>query len=227
MPRTVRGKRTAVQLVMAAVVLALLPATWVHASTHDRVTSVADAPSAPVAVVFGAGLRASGEPSAWLAHRLDAAAELFHSGRVRALLVTGDNSTEEYNEPDAMREYLMGLGVPAERIVADYAGFNTWNSCARAADVFGVTRALLVSQEFHIPRALALCRAAGIDAYGVGVSEHLSGLRVFSSLREIAGSIPAVWDAAFTPEPRFAGPRETSLQEILATVGGEDDMSGS
>ncbi|GAB2876190.1 SanA/YdcF family protein [Streptomyces mayteni] len=219
MPRTVRGRRTALQLAMAAVVLALLPATWVQASTHDRFRSVADAPSAPVAMVFGAGLRADGQPTAWLAHRLEAGAELYHSGRVRALLVTGDNGREEYNEPDAMRDHLVGLGVPAERIVADYAGFNTWNSCARAADVFGVTRALLVSQEFHIPRALALCRAAGIDAHGVGVGERPSPVLLFSSLREMAGAIPAVWDAAFTPAPRFAGPRESSLQEILAATG--------
>nr|WP_241562673.1 ElyC/SanA/YdcF family protein [Streptomyces hoynatensis] len=216
LPRTVRGRRLAVQLCMAAAVLATLPSAWVYTSTEGRVRTVENAPHAPVAVVFGAGLRADGEPSGWLAHRLDAAAELYHDGRVRALLVTGDNSREGYNEPEAMRRYLVAeRGVPAAHVVADYAGFNTWNSCARAHDVFGVTRALLVSQEFHVRRALALCEAAGIEAWGVGVHEWRSPLWIYSGLREMAASFTAAWDAAFTPEPQFDGPPESGLREIL------------
>ncbi|RKN11421.1 vancomycin high temperature exclusion protein [Streptomyces radicis] len=217
MPRTVRGKRRALQAFMLLSVAALLPSAWLHVTTDGRVHTVGSAPSAPVTVVFGAGLRPDGEPSQWLAHRLDTAAELYHSGRTQALLVTGDNSTDDYNEPDAMRRYLMETGdIPADRIVTDHAGFNTWNSCARARSVFGVTDALLVSQEFHIRRALALCDAAGIDAHGVGVPERLSGVWIFSTLREMAGAVTAAFQAAFTPSPDFPGPRETSLDEILS-----------
>ncbi|UCM91824.1 SanA/YdcF family protein [Streptomyces marincola] len=216
MPRTVPGKRRAVQAVMALLVLALLPSAWLHVTTDGRVRDLADAPAAPVTVVFGAGLRPDGEPTQWLANRLDTAAELFHSGRTRAILVTGDNSTEDYNEPDSMRQYLIDRDVPGDRIVADYAGFNTWNSCARARSVFGVTEALLVSQEFHIRRALALCEAAGIDAWGVGVPERMSGVWLFSGVREMAGAVTAAYQAAFDPAPEFAGPREGALDEILA-----------
>ncbi|ONK12955.1 ElyC/SanA/YdcF family protein [Streptomyces sp. MP131-18] len=216
LPRTIRGKRLAVQAVMALCVLGLLPSAWLHLTTDGRVRTVADAPAAPVTVVFGAGLRPDGAPTQWLAHRLDAAAELYHTGRTRAILVTGDNSTEDYNEPDAMRDYLVGLDVPADRVVADYAGFNTWNSCARARSVFGVTEALLVSQDFHIRRALALCEAAGIDAWGVGVPERFSGVWVFSGIREMAGAVTAMYQAAFDPSPVFPGPPDSSLDEILS-----------
>lgn len=213
---TTRRKRRVLQLTMVLCVLALLPSAWVYATTGSPVHTADTAPVAEVAIVFGAGLRPDGEPTRWLAARLDAAAELYHSGRVRALLVTGDNGTAGYNEPDAMREYLTTeRDVPANRIVADYAGFSTWDSCARARSVFGVTEALLVSQEFHIRRALALCEAAGIDAWGVGVTDHFSGVWVLSGLREMAAAVRAAWDAAFTPEPRFSGPPETSLRRAL------------
>jgi vancomycin permeability regulator SanA len=217
LPATVRGRRRLLQAVMALAVLGLLPSAWLQLTAGDRVATVGDAPAAPVAVVFGAGLRPDGEPTNWLAHRLDAAAELYHSGRVRALLVTGDNGTADYDEPGAMRRYLVERhGVPGDRIVTDHAGFNTWNSCARARQVFGVTRALLVSQEFHIRRAVALCEAAGIDSWGVGVPEWRSPTWIVSGLREMAGAFTAAWDAAFTPAPRFAGPPDPSLREILA-----------
>jgi vancomycin permeability regulator SanA len=216
LPRTQRGRRRLLWVAMLASVLALLPYTWVYITTSDRMRGVEDAPSAPVAIVFGAGLRADGEPTQWLAHRLDAAAELYRSGRVSALLVTGAGGSQEYNEPVAMRRYLVGEGVPARRIVSDGAGFNTWDSCTRAHSVFGVTEALLVSQDFHIPRALALCQAAGIDAWGVGVPEWTSGVYVFSVLREMAAAARAVWDVHVNPPPRLTDPpRETSLERAL------------
>src|SRR5919109_5629918 len=168
LPHTRTGQRRLVQAVMLGCVLALLPATWMYVVTGDRLRTTADAPRTEVAVVFGAGLW-DGEPSPYLAHRLDAAAELYHAGRIQVVLVTGDNSREEYDEPDAMRAYLTAHGVPDGRIVSDYAGFDTWDSCVRAKKIFGVERAVLVTQDFHIKRAVALCRAAGIESYGVKV----------------------------------------------------------
>ena len=200
---------------MLLCVLGLLPATWLRVTAGDRVRTAADAPSAPVAVVFGAGLW-DGEPSPYLAHRLDAAVELYARGAVRAVLVTGDNSRRDYDEPGAMREYLVRRGVPAEDVVGDHAGFDTWDSCSRARRIFGVERALLVSQDFHIHRALALCRAAGIDAYGVGVGEPRDGAWLYGALRELPGAVKAGLDATFTPDPHFLGPRERGLERALA-----------
>ncbi|WP_438488102.1 SanA/YdcF family protein [Streptomyces sp. S186] len=214
LPRTRRGQRRAFQVVVALSVLALLPATWLNATAGPRVRTVADVPAAPVAVVFGAGLW-NGEPSPYLAHRLDAAVQLYRAGRVRAVLVTGDNSRHDYDEPDAMRGYLVRHGVPTHKIVGDYAGFDTWDSCTRARRIFGVDRAVLVSQGFHIRRALALCTAAGIDAYGVGVSDKHDVTWAYGEVREIFAAGKAAAEAALRPDPHFLGPKEKGLAQAL------------
>ncbi len=199
-------------------VLALLPMTWLYVTQSARVRTVADVPAEPVAVVFGAGL-VNGVPSPYLAHRLDAAAELYRAHKVRALLVTGDNSRTDYDEPGAMRAYLERHGVPAGQVVLDYAGFDTWDSCSRARRIFGVTRAVLVSQGFHIRRALALCDAAGITAYGVGVAEPHDATWYFGGVREVAASAKAALDAAVRPDPSLLGPKEPGIAAALRSAG--------
>ncbi|WP_171161785.1 vancomycin high temperature exclusion protein [Streptomyces sp. I05A-00742] len=214
LPATRRGKRRAVRAAVTVCVLALLPATWVHAAAESRLRDVSDAPSAPVAIVFGAGLR-HGRPSPYLAHRLDTAAELYRAGKVRVVLVTGDNSRDAYNEPDAMRAYLKDHGVPEERTVADYAGFDTWDSCTRARRIFGVDRALLVTQGFHIRRAVALCDAAGIDAYGVGVDAKHDLTWYAGGAREVLAAGKAALNAVVRPGPEFLGPHEPGVERAL------------
>ncbi|MGW3193150.1 SanA/YdcF family protein [Streptomyces sp. NPDC001118] len=215
LPRTRRGQRRLVQAVMAGCVLALLPVTWLYVSTADRLRTTADAPRAQVAVVFGAGLW-NGEPSPYLANRLDAAAKLYRAGRVEVVLVTGDNSRRDYDEPDAMRGYLRKHGVPDRRIVSDYAGFDTWDSCVRARKIFGVDRAVLVSQGFHIRRAVALCRAAGVDSYGVGVDATHDVTWYYGGTREVFAAGKALLDAVFHPDPTFLGPKEPGVTRALA-----------
>ncbi|MEW1719829.1 ElyC/SanA/YdcF family protein [Streptomyces sp. NPDC093109] len=214
--RTQRGRRLTVQAVMLGCVLALLPSTWLYAAADDRVRTVADVPARDVAVVFGAGLL-SGRPTPYLAHRLNTAAELYRTGKVKVVLVTGDNSRVEYDEPDAMRTYLVRHGVPDERIVSDYAGFDTWDSCVRARKIFGVERAVLVTQGFHIRRAVALCRSAGIESYGVGVAEPHDATWYYGGIREIFASGKAAADAVVRRDPKFLGPTEPGVAEALAT----------
>ncbi|MEU6311861.1 ElyC/SanA/YdcF family protein [Streptomyces sp. NPDC047014] len=200
---------------MAGCVLALLPSAWTHATAADRLRTTADAPAADVAVVFGAGLW-RGRPTPYLADRLDAAAELYRTGKVRVVLVTGDNSREEYDEPDAMRRYLTEHGVPDTRIVSDYAGFDTWDSCVRAREIFGVERAVLVTQGFHIRRAVALCQAAGLDTYGVGVADVHDATWYYGQTREFFAAGKAALDATLQPAPRFLGPKEQGIHHALA-----------
>jgi len=216
MPRTRRGWRRLVQVTVAVCVLALLPATWVRLSADGRVRTEADVPAEPVALVFGAGLQ-NGEPSAYLAHRLDAAARLYAAGKVRVVLVSGDNSRTSCNEPGAMRTYLAAHGVPRQKVVLDYAGFDTWDSCDRAKRVFGVSRAVLVSQGFHIRRALALCAAAGIDSYGIGVDEPHDATWYAGGAREVLASTKAALDALAHPSPHFLGPPDPAIPRALAT----------
>ncbi|MFF4543177.1 vancomycin high temperature exclusion protein [Streptomyces sp. NPDC001435] len=217
LPRTRAGWRRLVQGVMAGCVLALLPATWLYVSTADRLRTTADAPRTEVAMVFGAGLWGDGKPSPYLAHRLDAAAKLYRAGRIEVVLVTGDNSRKDYDEPDAMRTYLTGHGVPDARIVSDYAGFDTWDSCVRAKKIFGVDRAVLISQGFHIRRAVALCEAAGVDSYGIGVDAKHDVTWYYGGTREIFAAGKAALDAVFEPDPTFLGPKEPGVARALAS----------
>ncbi|MFG3017673.1 vancomycin high temperature exclusion protein [Streptomyces sp. NPDC048254] len=225
LPRTRTGRRRLVQGVMAGCVLALLPATWLYVSTADRLRTVADVPRADVAVVFGAGLW-DGEPSPYLAHRLDAAAKLYREGRIKVVLVTGDNSRKDYDEPDAMRTYLTAHGVPGGRIVSDYAGFDTWDSCVRAKKIFGVDRAVLVSQGFHIRRAVALCEAAGVESYGVGVEDKHDATWYYGGTREVLAACKAALDVLFEPNPQFLGKKEPGVAKALATAAGQTGQPG-
>lgn len=213
-PRTRRERRRVLRWGVAVCVVALLPATWVKVTGDGRLRTVADVPREPVAVVFGAGLW-DGKPSPYLAHRLDAAARLYRTGKVEVVLVTGDNSRTAYNEPGAMRAYLETHGVPQAKVVLDYAGFDTWDSCSRAKRIFGVDRAVLVSQGFHIRRALALCQAAGIDAYGVGVDEKHDATWYAGGARELLAATKAAVDVAVKPDPHFLGPKEPGVSRAL------------
>lgn len=216
LPRGRRGQRIAVQSVMVLCVLGLIPPTWVYLSADSSLRDPGDVPRTEVAMVFGAGLRGD-EPSPYLARRLDAAVGLYHAGRVEVILVTGDNSREEYDEPDTMRAYLTRQGVPDRRIVSDYAGFDSWDSCVRAREVFGVDRAVLISQGFHIRRAVALCRAAGITSYGVGVPDRRNAVWYYGATRELMASAKAASDVVLRPSPRFLGPKEPGVAAALAT----------
>ncbi|MCK8676960.1 SanA/YdcF family protein [Streptomyces lichenis] len=219
-----RGQRRLVQGAMLGCVLALAPATWMHAVADSRLRTAEEVPAHDVAVVFGAGLR-QGRPTPYLAHRLDAAAGLYRDGKVKVVLVTGDNSRADYDEPDAMRGYLRERGVPDGRIVSDYAGFDTWDSCVRAKRIFGVDRAVLVTQGFHVRRAVALCRSAGIDVYGVGVDERRDATWYYGGVRELAAAGKAALDASLRPDPVFLGRQEPGVAEALAAAG--DDPHGS
>ncbi|MGY3336203.1 vancomycin permeability regulator SanA [Streptomyces filamentosus] len=216
LPRTVQARRRAVQAVMAAAVLALAPATWMHTAAAGKLRTTADVPAGDVAVVFGAGLW-KGRPTPYLAHRLDTAAELYRTGKVKVLLVTGDNGRTEYDEPSAMRTYLAARGVPDDKVVSDYAGFDTWDSCVRARKVFGVDRAVLVTQDFHVKRAVALCERAGVASYGVGVAEPHDATWYYGTTREVFAAGKAALDAALRPDPRFLGPEEAGVTEALAS----------
>ncbi|MFC4912367.1 SanA/YdcF family protein [Actinomadura gamaensis] len=197
---------------------ALLPTGWAYAETAKYRLSVEDVPETPVALVLGAGV-ANGQPSPLLARRLDLAAELYRRGKVKVLLVSGDNSTKDYDEPTTMRDYLVRAGIPEDRIVRDFAGLDTWDSCVRARQIFGVERATVVTQRFHLPRAVALCRAAGIEAYGVG-DQSMGGGRTDATingyLREPLAMLKAVGSATLKPGPKIGGAPEPGVHAALA-----------
>ena len=152
---------------------------------RDQIYSAAEAPAERVAVVFGAGLLRSGQPTPVLYDRVAVAAELYRAGKVQKLLLSGDNRFVNYNEPGAMAKTALSLGVPESALVLDYAGRSTYDTCYRARAIFGLSRAVLVTQNFHLPRALFICQALGIQAVGVSADRHNYGLALWRwNLRE-------------------------------------------
>jgi SanA protein len=159
---------------------------WVEHRYLGRIYSQsADSPPMPAAIVFGAGYWPTGRLSDALADRMDTAVILYRTGKVNKLLLTGDNRFLDYNEPARMAEYAMTQGVPREDLVLDYAGRRTYDSCYRARAIFGVERAVLVTQAFHLPRALYTCDRLGLEAVGVVADRHRYVYRNWYRLREL------------------------------------------
>jgi SanA protein len=165
-------------------------------ATRGKVYTASEVPSHRVAIVFGAGLWRNGTPTPVLIDRVTTAANLYFAGKVEKLLFSGDNRFVDYNEPEAMRQLALSLGVPDKAIVRDYAGRRTYDTCYRAKAIFGVTQAILVTQAFHMPRALYLCNHLGVDSVGVE-----SDLRIYRkssvlywNMRELLATTAALWD---------------------------------
>lgn len=203
-------------LSVSALILVLAgPVAWVQFSQRSRIRSVEAAESSDVALVLGAGLRTDGSPSLYLERRLDIASQLFDAGKVRAILVSGDNSTVYHDEPTAMRDWLVDHGVPTSAIVLDHAGLDTHDSCVRAYEVFGVRHAIVITQDYHLPRALFSCAHAGIEVTGTGASSEGGTVSQYR-LRELPASWKAAWDAVTHREPTYLGPQETDLDDLLS-----------
>jgi vancomycin permeability regulator SanA len=202
---------------MVAVLVALACAHWVRSSADGYLFDVASVPAAPVALVLGAQVGDDGQPSAFLAARLEIARQLLVNGKVKAILVSGDHGQWTYDEPGAMQSWLVDRGVPADRVVLDHAGFDTYDSCVRANKIFGVRQAIVVTQSFHLPRAVTLCREQGIEATGVGDDS----VRVYETMwtrgeiREYGAAVKAAADVLTARDPIFLGPHETGVEEAV------------
>jgi len=146
-----------------------------------------------VGIVFGAGITKDGRPTAVLKDRVMAAVELYKAGKIQYLLMSGDNRFEEYNEPLAMKTYAIELGIPEDRIILDYAGRRTYDTCYRAKYIFGVDEAILITQQFHLPRAMFLAESFGIDVVGFSsdIRTYRKSTMLYWNLREM----PAVFTA--------------------------------
>ena len=159
-------------------------------------TRVEEVPPRRVAVVFGAAVYGGDILSPMLRERVETAVELYRAGKVQKILMSGDNRFIHYNEPGAMMNYALALGVPQEALAPDYAGRRTYDTCYRARHIFGLDEAILITQGFHLPRAVYTCRALGVDAIGlVGDREQHRPLVVaWYELREVLATVKAWWD---------------------------------
>ncbi len=179
----------------ALIALPWLFRAWVDWHIREQVYhSTESVPGNNVALVLGAGLWRDGSPGAVLHDRVVTAVELYQAGAVKKLLMSGDNRFESYNEPQAMSQLALELGVPDEDIVLDYAGRRTYDSCYRAKEIFGLAQVTVVTQRFHLNRALYLCDALGLKAIGVIADRQIyrTRFRHWWHLREMAALVK-VW----------------------------------
>lgn len=165
---------------------------WIDRRYQNKIYAPADVPPRRVAIVFGAGISRDGRPLPALADRVWMAALLYQTGKVDKLLMSGDNRFLNYNEPGAMARYAIELGVPEADIVADYAGRRTYDTCYRAGYIFGLDEAILVTQGFHLDRALYTCDRLGLDVVGVSADRNEYRAARFWWWRELA-AVSRAW----------------------------------
>jgi vancomycin permeability regulator SanA len=188
-------------LVIFCISFLLITCWYIIEPNEKYVISLDSGRTVKVGVVLGAGISKEGKPFDELKARLDIAKKALDQGVVKKLILTGDNRFRSYDEPTAMKKYLEKQGVSSDKLILDFAGRSTYESCERARKVFGIKQTVLFSAESHLPRAIYLCRHFGIDTYGIG-----SGLEANnSSRREPIARVKAIFNAHVIGEPTELG----------------------
>lgn len=199
-----------IELISVLIIYSIYCNYYIVKTTESRIYSgIKEIPKNDVAVVLGASKYLGVNKkyiNPYFKYRMEAAAELYHSGKVKHLLVSGDNHSKNYDEPTDMKNYLISLGVPSEAITLDYAGFRTFDSMIRAKEIFGLSKFTIVSQEFHNQRALFICDKLGIEAVAFNAKDVYRGPG--SLAREYFAKSKAVLDFLLGAEPKFLGCRE-------------------
>ena len=203
-------------LLVFVLVLGIGPRLMTRWYAGSRLYNPQSVPQVQVAIVFGAGLWRDGSPSPVLRDRVATAADLYFSDKVEKLLMSGDKSSVHHDEPGAMRDFALSLGVPDEDIVLDYAGRRTYDTCYRAREIFNIDSAILVTQAFHLPRALYTCNTLGVKAVGVpaDLRQYRRSSLAFWNFRETIATAVALWEVHISlPEPILGKPEPIFPQE--------------
>lgn len=192
-------------LFLVVILWAILFPWWLYQTYTAKMWMGVDAVEpVPVAIVFGAGVKKDGTPSDALRDRLDTVVALWERGAVKKILVSGDNRTVDHNEPGAMEAYLIVQGVPAEVIRKDFAGRRTYDTCWRASHIWSVQEAILISQGYHVPRAMWLCEQMGLRVHGISATLHSYVKQPWFQVREWMGILGAWWDI-YVRHPQVVG----------------------
>jgi vancomycin permeability regulator SanA len=188
-------------LAILCIFLLLIICYYIIEPNKKYITDLENDKKVKVGIVLGAGISKEGKPFDELKARLDIAKRALNQGIVQKLILTGDNRFSSYDEPTAMKKYLENKGISSDKLVLDFAGRSTYESCERASKVFGIKQTILFSAESHLPRAIYLCRHFGIDTYGIG-----SGLEANnSSRREPIARVKAIFNTFIIGEPTELG----------------------
>jgi len=202
-------------LLFFGVIMLLVAVTnlYIYLKSVPYVLPTTSSESFPVGIVPGAGLNRDKTPSLALRDRLDGAIAFYKTDKISKILMSGDNRTEYYDEPTSMRNYAVSKGVQDLDVVLDFAGQRTYDTCFRAKHIFGLDRVVIFTQTYHLWRAVYLCRALGLDAYGIAIDEsnYVTSRYRFWLFREVFARLSAVWDVTIgkpipilgEPEPIF------------------------
>lgn len=201
-----RALRWSVALVAAGVVAVFGLNAVVYYGGRASIRPAADVAPAQAALVLGAYVFPDGRPSAMVEDRLLTSYELYKAGKVKKILISGDHGRVEYDEVNAMRRYLEAKGVPPQDIFMDHAGFDTYDSMYRARDVFQVHSAVVVTQRFHLPRAVWLAHRMGLQAEGVVADRQAYAKAEYYDAREVLARVKAFGEWAIGRKPVFLGP---------------------
>ena len=212
-PRNPRKKRTGtiLKLLAALVLSAVVGAAAVNlgmiVKTRERIVPVEDIhlQDADCILVLGAGVREDGSPSHMLTDRLLVGIELYEAGKAPKLLMSGDHGREDYDEVNTMKAFAVGEGIPPEDVFMDHAGFSTYESLIRARDVFGVKRVVIVTQKYHMYRALFLADSLGLEAVGVSADLRTYIGQSVRETREITARCKDFAVSVFKPSPTYGG----------------------
>ncbi len=194
-------------LVLLGLILGLGPDLLVAASERSRIVSPAKAADfgADCILVLGAGLLPDGSPSLMLSERIQTGVDLYEAGVAPKLLMSGDHSRSDHDEVNAMKDAAMARGVPSTDIFMDHAGFATYDSFYRAGAVFGVKKVVVVTQAYHLPRALWIARALGLEAVGVACDTRRYAGQLYRDVREILARDKDFFKCILKPLPRYLG----------------------
>jgi len=198
--------KTFLLVVAVAVIFIIYSNIAVYKSGQTGVFSADDAPKAEAAIILGARVYNSGILSQVLADRMETGIELYKKGKIKKLLLTGDHGQVTYDEVNHMRIYALDRGVPEEDIFMDHAGFSTYDSMYRARDVFKVKKAVIVTQQFHLPRALYIARRMGIESVGVPADKRKYLGERYLFFREVLARTKAVAQVSLRIKPKYLGP---------------------
>jgi vancomycin permeability regulator SanA len=208
-----KHKWLVVTVVIAGIILLWAPSVYTNLSTKSKrydltKTSVQNIPKMKVAIVPGAGVLPSGKPTPYLQNRIATSVKLYKEHRVQKIIMSGDNSTKKYNEPKVMKDVAVKLGVKSDDVVIDYAGFSTYDTCYRARHIFNIGEATIITQGYHLPRAVKTCNGLGINTIGVSALKSGRDFTVSYIAREWLSTDKALLQIIIKPNPTVLGKPE-------------------
>jgi len=207
-------KGTIIFLIVTTAYTVIIPALILQYGKNRIYRETSSISEYEIAIVFGAGIIDNKTPNDMLKDRLDTAYLLYLNGKVEKLLLSGDNSANDYNEPQAMYDYLVyTLNMPPEDAVRDFAGLRTYDTCARAKNIWDIDKALLISQGYHLSRAIFTCSELGIESTGYSATQNPYANQIYYKLREILALHKAVLDVYILHPEYIGGEPEYDFQD--------------